>query len=427
MSRRYSSKGTLNEQEQSSSSLRIPESITATATTNTMTRTSIGFTPVGNSVPPVVFSALNNPFSLISGTDTSSRLSTSNTSDNRNFLFSTDRFNQSLLQPNISPYAGIINNDSRFHPSPPTFPNPFRPYNSIGVNASGTTFDRFLQSLPVSQGNSPLSVPAINVASVTPTGHTSSLYSMATTSNTDSLNIPPIPPILPMPSLLNDPYRYLLSFEEQAKLAHEAAMHYANLTERLMQHARNAAAADNMPLPPLPEAVFSMVQKYEQQKNSPENSQQQQRQQQWKLEEDDKKDQQATTTYITLSNMVPFPHSDGITVTDRGTSDQQQIAVGSLRQDQSLTPSLFAIPVSETVLKVQQADNVSTTSRSESNSSNKTATAEVLPILSPHPYCSAATENNIVEQQQQQQQDVEMEESQRKKVAETVANSFLIQ
>ncbi|EJW86022.1 hypothetical protein WUBG_03065 [Wuchereria bancrofti] len=40
-------------------------------------------------------------------------------------------------------------------------------------------------------------------------------------------------------------HKYLLSFEQQAKIAHEAVMHYANLMEHLMEHARNAAAAES--------------------------------------------------------------------------------------------------------------------------------------------------------------------------------------
>ncbi|CAG9530168.1 unnamed protein product [Cercopithifilaria johnstoni] len=412
MSQRRMSRTSANEQKpSSSSSFRISDPTIIDSTVNTTVHT--GFTtPISNSVPPV-FNTLNNPFAFINN-----RVPNNNDNDNRNYLFSTDRFNPPLLQPNISPYAGIINNDPRFHSTSAIFANPLRQYNSMAINGT-TTFDRFLQSLPPSQGAAAIntSVPVISIASATPTipaaGHTS-LLPIAATNNVEpsaSSNIPP--------PLLNDqPYRYLLSFEQQAKIAHEAAMHYANLTEHLMEHARNAAAAENMPLPPLPQAVFSMVQKYDQKKESLQNFQQQQQQQQ--QQEGEKKDQHPT--YLTLNNMATFPLSDANTGVDRNISDQQQISSGLLGQKRS-----FTAPFSESVpvMKARYSDTVSNTtdttpSRSESNSSNKT-TAEILPVLSPHPYYPASMENNF----EQQQNEVKMDENGRKNVAETVNQSII--
>lgn len=399
MLRRHVSKSP-NGQEQSSSSFHIPD---PTAICSTVNATCTGFTPINNSVPPV-FSVLSNRGAFTFVNDTNNYASDSNNSDNRNFLFPTDRFNPSFLQPNVSPYANVINNEPRLHPASAILSNSLRHYNSIGINANGITFDRFSQPFPVPQGST---ASVISVASVTPTipaaGQTS-LPPLATTNNAG----PSASHFIPPPLVNDQPCRYLLSFEQQAKIAHEAAMHYANLTEHLMEHARSAAAAENMPLPPLPQAVFSMVQKYDQQKESPQNSRQQQKQ------EEEKKD--LNPTYLTLGNMIPFPHSD--TVTSRDTSDQQQIFSGPLRQKRSITDSIFTSAFSEPVAKVRQVENISNTdttpSRSESDSSNKTA-AEVLPILSPHPYC-APTENNF----EQQQNELEMDENGRKNAAETV-------
>lgn len=402
-----------NKQEQSSSSFRIPEPTTTSSRVNTTTHA--GFTPISNSVPPI-FNILNNRGTFAFVNDTNNCASNSNNSDSRSFLFSTDRFNSPLLQPNISPYVSIINNDPRLHPTSAILPTSLRQHNSsVGINANETTFDRFLQPFPTQQGTTAIN-PMISVASVTPTipavGHTS-LLPVATANNNSG---PSASSFIPPPPLMNDqPYKYLLSFEQQAKIAHEAAMHYANLTEHLMEHARNAAAAENMPLPPLPQAVFSMVQKYDQQKESLQNFQQQQKR------EEEKKDPK----YPTHRNIVSFSHSD--TITYRNISNQQQTVSESFMQKRSFTASPSSSAFSEPVMKVRYADNVSNTdttpSRSESDSSNKTTT-EILPILSPHPYCTTSTENNF---EQQQQNEVELDESGRKHIAETVAiRSFII-
>uniref|UniRef100_A0A1I7W539 Nuclear receptor domain-containing protein n=1 Tax=Loa loa TaxID=7209 RepID=A0A1I7W539_LOALO len=362
------------------------------------------------SVPPGL-NIRNNRGAFAFINDTNNCAPNNNNNDNRNFLFPTDRFNPSLLQPNISPYANIISNDPRLHSASAILSSPLRQHNSMGINANGTIFDRFLQPFPAPQGTSAMnssSVPMISVASVTPTiptaGHTS-LLPMAAANNAGLSASSFIPP-----PLVNDqsPYRYLLSFEQQAKIAHEAAMHYANLTEHLMEHARNAAAAENMPLPPLPQAVVSMVQKYDQQKESIQNLQQQK-------QEDERKN--LHPTYLTLGNMVPFTHSD--TITNRNTFDQQQSPSGLLKQKRS---SPFTSALSEPVVKTRHADNISNTdtSRSESDSSNKTA-AEILPVLSPHPYCAAPTENNY----EQQHNEVEMNESGRKNTAEMISQPII--
>uniref|UniRef100_A0A1I7V5R5 Nuclear receptor domain-containing protein n=2 Tax=Loa loa TaxID=7209 RepID=A0A1I7V5R5_LOALO len=408
MSRRHISRTSPNEEEQSSSSFRIPEPTTTCSTVNTTICT--GFTPISNSVPPGL-NIRNNRGAFAFINDTNNCAPNNNNNDNRNFLFPTDRFNPSLLQPNISPYANIISNDPRLHSASAILSSPLRQHNSMGINANGTIFDRFLQPFPAPQGTSAMnssSVPMISVASVTPTiptaGHTS-LLPMAAANNAGLSASSFIPP-----PLVNDqsPYRYLLSFEQQAKIAHEAAMHYANLTEHLMEHARNAAAAENMPLPPLPQAVVSMVQKYDQQKESIQNLQQQK-------QEDERKN--LHPTYLTLGNMVPFTHSD--TITNRNTFDQQQSPSGLLKQKRS---SPFTSALSEPVVKTRHADNISNTdtSRSESDSSNKTA-AEILPVLSPHPYCAAPTENNY----EQQHNEVEMNESGRKNTAEMISQPII--
>uniref|UniRef100_A0A0R3RNC7 Nuclear receptor domain-containing protein n=1 Tax=Elaeophora elaphi TaxID=1147741 RepID=A0A0R3RNC7_9BILA len=62
-----------------------------------------------------------------------------------------------------------------------------------------------------------------------------------------------------------------------------------------------------------------------------------------------------------------------------------------------------------------------TPSRSESNSSNKTV-AEILPVLSPHPYCPVQAENNF----EQQQNEVEIDESEKKNAAETANQSQIV-
>ncbi|VDM21947.1 unnamed protein product [Wuchereria bancrofti] len=398
MSRRHISRTTPNKEEQSSSSFCIPDPTAICSTT--------GFVPVSNSVPST-FNILNNrgPFAFINNTSNCAP-NNNNNNDNRNFLFSTDRFNPSLLQPNVSPYANIINNDPRLHPTSAILPNPLRQHNSMSMNTNETTFDRFLQSFPASQRSSminPSSVPMISVAPITPTVPATGLTSLLPTATANNSG-PSTSSFIPPPLLSDQPsYKYLLSFEQQAKIAHEAAMHYANLTEHLMEHARNAAAAENMPLPPLPQAVFSMVQKYDQQKESLQNHRQQQK------KEDEKKD--LHPTYLTLGNMVPFSHSDTIMNSDK--FDQQQL----FKQKR---PSLFNCTFSEPVVKSRHAaDNVSNTdttpSGSESDSSNKT-TVEILPILSPHPYCAASAENNF----EQQQNEMEMDESEKKNTAETV-------
>uniref|UniRef100_A0A0R3RLB7 Nuclear receptor domain-containing protein n=1 Tax=Elaeophora elaphi TaxID=1147741 RepID=A0A0R3RLB7_9BILA len=329
------SRPSLNEQERSSSSFRIPDSNSIDSTANRTTH--IGFTPISNSVPPV-FNTLNNPFIFIS--DTNNRLPNS---DNRNLLFPTDRFNSSFLQTNISPYASIINNDHRLHSASTIFSNPLGQYNSMGISTNGTTFDRFLQPFSVPQGTttmSPSSVPVISVPSVAQTiptaGHTS-LFPMAANNNGELSAPSSIPPSF----VSEQPYRYLLSFEQQSKLAHEAAMHYANLTKHLMEHARNAAAAENMPPPPLPQAVVSMVQKYDPPKDSLQHLQQQQK------EKEEKKDRYST--YPALRNLAPFPLPD--TVPSCDSSDQQQMPSELLGQKRPATSSF-----SEPMMKVRNVD-----------------------------------------------------------------------
>ncbi|KAM3721713.1 Retinoic acid receptor beta [Dirofilaria immitis] len=416
MSRRHVSRSP-NGQQQSSSSFHTSDSTTISSTINT---TCTGFTPINNSIPPVF---LNNrgAFTFVNDTNNNNNdnnnnnncVNNNNNSDNRNFLFPTDQFNPSLLQPNVSPYANVINNNPRLYPSSSILSSPFRQFNSIGISANSTAFDRFVQPFPVPQGITTIkpssSIPIINMTSVTSTNpiaeHTS-LSSMITTNNAR----PSISSLIPSSSLVNDePCRYLLSFEQQAKIAHEAAMHYANLTEHLMEHARSAAAAENMPIPPLPQAVFSMVQKYDQRKESLRNSRQQQKQ------EEEKKDM--NPTYLTLGSMIPFSHSD--TITSCNSSDQQQIFSGLVKQKRPFTDPMFISAFSEPVAKVRQMESSSNTdttpSRSESDSSNKT-TIEILPILSPHPYCTVSTENNF----EQQQDELEIDESGRKNAAEMV-------
>ncbi|VDK86744.1 unnamed protein product, partial [Litomosoides sigmodontis] len=166
----------------------------------------------------------------------------------------------------------------------------------------------------------------------------------------------------PIPLVNDQPYRYLLSFEQQAKIAHEAAMHYANLTEHLMEHARNAAAAaENMPLPPLPQAEA----------------------------------EKANQPNITVP---PFSFSDAL-IDPPGAPDPSTYIPPTGLLGQKRTS--LAATLSEPMMKARHVENLSNTdttpSRSESNSSNKTA-AEILPILSPHPYCPAATENHFDQQ-----------------------------
>lgn len=402
MSRRHISRTTPNKEERNSSSFCTPDPTAICSTT--------AFVPVSNSVPST-FNILNNrgPFAFINNTSNCA----SNNNDNRNFLFSTDRFNPSLLQPNVSPYANIINNDPRLHPTSAILPNPLRQHNSMSMNTNGTAFDRFLQSFPAPQRSStinPSSIPPtmISVAPITPTASATgptSLLPIATANNSG----PSTSSFIPPPLLSDQPsYKYLLSFEQQAKIAHEAAMHYANLTEHLMEHARNAAAAENMPLPPLPQAVFSMVQKYDQQKESMQNHRQQQK------NENEKKDHHHHhhhPTYLTPGNEVSFSHSD--TIINSDNFDQQQL----FKQKR---PCLFNCTLSEPMVKTRHAaDNVSNTdttpSGSESDSSNKT-TVEILPILSPHPYCAVSAENNF----EQQQNEMEMDESNKNNTTETI-------
>ncbi|MCP9261161.1 hypothetical protein DINM_004114 [Dirofilaria immitis] len=359
MSRRHVSRSP-NGQQQSSSSFHTSDSTTISSTINT---TCTGFTPINNSIPPVF---LNNRGAFTFVNDTNN-----NNNDNNN--------NNNCVNNNN-------NSDNR-------------------ISANSTAFDRFVQPFPVPQGITTIkpssSIPIINMTSVTSTNpiaeHTS-LSSMITTNNAR----PSISSLIPSSSLVNDePCRYLLSFEQQAKIAHEAAMHYANLTEHLMEHARSAAAAENMPIPPLPQAVFF--------NESLRNSRQQQKQ------EEEKKDM--NPTYLTLGSMIPFSHSD--TITSCNSSDQQQIFSGLVKQKRPFTDPMFISAFSEPVAKVRQMESSSNTdttpSRSESDSSNKT-TIEILPILSPHPYCTVSTENNF----EQQQDELEIDESGRKNAAEMV-------
>lgn len=405
-----------NEQEHSSGSFHMPDSsITASSTAANTMMMHARFAPISSNPIPTLFNTLNNSLPPNNG----------NNIDSRNFLFPTDRFNPPLLQPNnISPYASIINNnDPRFHSAPAIFPNPLRQYNSIGIGtnvaAAAATFDRFLQSFPpLSQGTTAInssSVPVISVTPTIPTATHTSLFPMVTSNNNTEPSTSSGIPSSSIPLVNDQPYRYLLSFEQQAKIAHEAAMHYANLTEHLMEHARNAAAAENMPLPPLPQAVFSMVQKYDQQKEKESPLQLQQKQK----EEEKMNQNQQPPTCPTLCNMaIPsFSFSDAAII-DSNTSDQHQQPYtqhsGLLGQKRTSLGATFSEPMIKAPRHAENLSNTDTTpSRSESNSSNKTA-AEILPILSPHPYCPAATENNF----EQQQNEVEVDESGRKNVTQ---------
>uniref|UniRef100_A0A915Q6J2 Nuclear receptor domain-containing protein n=1 Tax=Setaria digitata TaxID=48799 RepID=A0A915Q6J2_9BILA len=316
----------------------------------------------------------------------------------------SNRFNP-ILQANVSPYTNIINTDPRLYPASSILSNSLRQQNPMGINTNGVSFDRFLQSIPTPQvtttTNLP-SIPAITITSVNPAvpppSHTAPLNPVAAAINNTT-------PSFISSTLLNDqPYRYLLSFEEQVKIAHEAAMHYANLTEHLMEHARSAAAAENMPLPPLPQAVFSMVQKYDHQKESSQNPRQQ------------KEGEDLNPSSFVLQQHLQHPD----TTANQNNSDQQQIPSQILGR--SITSSPFTSTFSEPVAKSRLMESISNTntttpSRSGSGSSNKTL-AEILPVLSPHPYSGTLAENNF----EQAQNELEMEEAGRKNAAEiTVA------
>uniref|UniRef100_A0A0R3S3B9 HSF_DOMAIN domain-containing protein n=1 Tax=Elaeophora elaphi TaxID=1147741 RepID=A0A0R3S3B9_9BILA len=300
---------TLNGQEQSCSSFRIPDSSIIDLTANTTTH--IEFTPImtQTTVYLTIIIAILEP------------------------LFPIDRFNPLLLQPNISSHSSIINRFTDF----------FKSYNSMGIRTNGTTFDRFLQPFSVPQGTttmSPSSVPVISVPSVAQTiptaGHTS-LFPMAANNNGE-LSAPSSISL----SLVNDqPYRYLLPYGEQTKIAEKAATHYTNLTEHLMEHGRSAAAEEEMPLLPLSQAVVSTVQNCDPPKDSLQHLQQQ--------KEDEEKDQQPT--YQILRNMAPFPPSDMATSCE--LSDEQQIPCELLGQKRLPTDSLFISAFCEPMMKAR--------------------------------------------------------------------------
>lgn len=385
----HASTASSNEEEQCPSSFCIPDPTDICSAVNTATCT--GFPPIHNSVPSV-FSVLNNrgTFNFFNGR--SNFVSNSSSTNNRNFLFPTDRFNPPL-QSQVAPYTNTFNNESRIQTGSTFLSNSLRGQNSVGIHGNGIAFNRFLRPLPEPQGTpaiSPSSLSGISVPPVTPsipTAEHKSLLSVAAAHNP----VPSVSSLIP-PSLVNDhSYGYLLSFQEQAKIAHKAAMHYANLTEHLMEHARNAAAAENLPIPPLPQAVFSMIRKYDQQEPLQ------------KLGQEKKREDGNEVLLSTHNNTASSLHS------------------GKSARFEQKRSSPFTPAFPEPAMKARHVDSVSNTdttfSRSESDSSNKTA-ADMLPVLSPHPYYATTTENNF----EQQQNEMEINESESKSTAETVVN-----